>query len=159
MPPFPSPYPYHLPLTLTLTKVLTLFGGDSRWLGLGDELERDPAVVTFSCDECARCFVTSTSLKSHERCVHKRRSLQRLYSAENGICVVCKTKFSTRHRLIAHLIDKRKPGKGGEIHITDAIQSLIESNDRFIGHKFTGKYLDCGSMNGYIKSSVEINKL
>ena len=41
MPPFPYPYPYHLPLTLTLTKVLTLFGGDARWLGLGDELERE----------------------------------------------------------------------------------------------------------------------
>ena len=62
-------------------------------------------------------------------------------------------------KTIFNKLKKLKPGKGGEIHITDAIQSLIESNDRFIGHKFTGKYLDCGSMNGYIKSSVEINKL
>jgi UTP--glucose-1-phosphate uridylyltransferase len=54
---------------------------------------------------------------------------------------------------------KQKPGKGGEIHITDAIQSLINDKEKFIAHKFSGKYLDCGSMNGYIKSSIEIAKL
>ena len=51
-----------------------------------------------------------------------------------------------------------KPGKGGEIHITDAIQSLIQNNEKFVAHNFTGKYLDCGSMSGYIKSTLEIAK-
>ena len=54
---------------------------------------------------------------------------------------------------------KQKPGKSSEIHITDAIQSLINENNKFIAHNFSGKYLDCGSMNGYIKSSLEISKL
>ena len=52
-----------------------------------------------------------------------------------------------------------KPGKGGEVHITDAIQSLIDNNEKFIAHNFSGKYLDCGSMDGYINSSKEIAKL
>ena len=55
-------------------------------------------------------------------------------------------------------LSKQKPGKGGEIHITDAIQSLIYENNKFIAHNFSGKYLDCGSMNGYIKSTLEIAK-
>tara|TARA_B100000579_G_scaffold128063_1_gene103281 strand:+ start:16 stop:831 length:816 start_codon:yes stop_codon:yes gene_type:complete len=54
---------------------------------------------------------------------------------------------------------KQKPGKGGEIHITDAIQSLIRDNHKFIAHNFFGNYLDCGSMNGYIKSNLKIAKL
>ena len=54
---------------------------------------------------------------------------------------------------------RQKPGKGGEIHITDAIQSLIYDNEKFIAHNFSGKYLDCGSMKGYINSSKEISKL
>ena len=54
---------------------------------------------------------------------------------------------------------KLKPGKGGEIHITDAIQSLINDNDKFIGHNFSGKYLDCGTMKGYINSTLEIAKI
>ena len=52
-----------------------------------------------------------------------------------------------------------KPGKGSEIHITDAIQLLINDNEKFIAHNFSGKYLDCGSMEGYINSSKEIAKL
>ena len=49
-----------------------------------------------------------------------------------------------------------KPSKGGEIHITDAIQSLINDNNKFIGHNFSGQYLDCGTMKGYINSTLEI---
>ena len=56
-------------------------------------------------------------------------------------------------------LKKTKPSKGGEIHITDAIQSLINDKKRFIAHNFLGKYLDCGTMHGYIKSSKEIAKL
>ena len=55
-------------------------------------------------------------------------------------------------------LSKLESGKGGEIHITDAIQSLINDNEKFIGHNFSGKYLDCGTMNGYINSSLEIIK-
>ena len=62
-------------------------------------------------------------------------------------------------KTIFNKLSKLKPGKGGEIHITDAIQSLINDNEKFIGHNFLGKYLDCGTMSGYIKSSVEIGKL
>ena len=60
-------------------------------------------------------------------------------------------------KIFKKLLDK-KPGKGGEIHITDAIQSLIKDNENFIAHNFSGKYLDCGTMKGYIKSSIEIAK-
>ena len=56
-------------------------------------------------------------------------------------------------------LKKQKPGKSGEIHITDAIQSLINDREKFIGHNFSGKYLDCGTMAGYIKSSMQIKKL
>jgi len=56
-------------------------------------------------------------------------------------------------------LSKLKPGKNGEIHITDAIQSLINDNNKFIGHNFSGKYLDCGTMKGYINSTLKIAKI
>jgi len=59
---------------------------------------------------------------------------------------------------IFKILEKQKPGKNGEIHITDSIRTLILSKNKFIGHIFAGKYLDCGSMEGYIKSSLEISK-
>ena len=60
-------------------------------------------------------------------------------------------------KIFKKLINQKK-GKGGEIHITDSIKKLIKEGDQFIGHKFKGKYLDCGTMNGYIKSSLEISR-
>ena len=62
-------------------------------------------------------------------------------------------------RSIFNKLKKTKPSKGGEIHITDAIQALINDNEKFIAHNFQGKYLDCGSLKGYISSTLEINKL
>jgi UTP--glucose-1-phosphate uridylyltransferase len=62
-------------------------------------------------------------------------------------------------RSIFNKLKITKPSKGGEIHITDAIQALINDNEKFIAHNFQGKYLDCGSMKGYINSSLMINEL
>jgi len=55
-------------------------------------------------------------------------------------------------------IKKIKPGSGNEIHITDAIKNLIKKGDKFYGNIFKGKYLDCGTLDGYINSSLVINK-
>ena len=60
---------------------------------------------------------------------------------------------------IFKILQKQKAGQNGEIHITDAIKTLIDKKERFIGHVFSGKYLDCGTMKGYINSSIEISNL
>ena len=60
---------------------------------------------------------------------------------------------------IFSILEKQSAGKNNEIHITDAIRTLIKSENKFIGHIFTGKYLDCGTLKGYINSSKEISRL
>ena len=55
-------------------------------------------------------------------------------------------------------IKKIKPGVGGEIHITDAIKNLILKGEKFYGNIFKGKYLDCGTLAGYIHSGKIILK-
>ena len=55
-------------------------------------------------------------------------------------------------------IKRLKPGQGGELHITDAIRNLIFKGEKFLGNIFKGKYLDCGTLNGYIKSGLLIFK-
>ena len=54
---------------------------------------------------------------------------------------------------------KARDQKGKELYVTDAIQLLINEKEKFIAHNFQGKYIDCGTMNGYINSSMEIGKL
>ena len=61
-------------------------------------------------------------------------------------------------KTIMHKLKKLKPGQGGEIHITDAIKQLIENGEPFYGNIFRGKYLDCGTLKGYINSVIQISK-
>ena len=56
-------------------------------------------------------------------------------------------------------IKKLRPGNGGEIHITDAVQNLISKGEKFFANIFKGKYLDCGTLNGYIQSGIEIFRI
>jgi UTP--glucose-1-phosphate uridylyltransferase len=59
---------------------------------------------------------------------------------------------------IMNEIEILKAGRDGEIHITDAIKNLIYKKEKFYGNIFKGKYLDCGTLNGFIKSGIEISK-
>ena len=62
-------------------------------------------------------------------------------------------------KIIMHKLKKLKPGQGGEIHITDAIKELINNGENFYGNIFKGQYLDCGTLNGYVNSGVQIARI
>ncbi len=57
---------------------------------------------------------------------------------------------------IFNFLSKTKKGKLGEVQITDSLNKMI-ANEDFYGCKFKGKYLDCGTIEGYIKSFKTIN--
>ncbi len=59
---------------------------------------------------------------------------------------------------IISVLKKQGKGKGGEIHITDAIKTLINRNEKFYGNIFKGKYIDCGTLDGFINSGLKISK-
>tara|TARA_B100000795_G_C22480417_1_gene316418 strand:- start:134 stop:574 length:441 start_codon:yes stop_codon:yes gene_type:complete len=61
-------------------------------------------------------------------------------------------------KIIMSKLKNLKPGKGGEIHITDAIKKLIKNGEKFYGNIFKGKYLDCGTLEGYVNSGIQISK-
>ena len=60
---------------------------------------------------------------------------------------------------IFKILKRQKAGLNGEIHITDSIRTLINQKNKFMGYVFPGKYLDCGTMKGYINSFVKISKI
>ena len=60
---------------------------------------------------------------------------------------------------IFSILKNQKKGQNSEIHITDAIRKLILKKNKFIGHVFSGDYLDCGTMKGYLNSSLKISKI
>lgn len=56
---------------------------------------------------------------------------------------------------IFDLIASGKPGRGGEIQLTDAISSLL-GEERVMAYRFSGRRYDCGSKLGYLKATVEL---
>ena len=54
-------------------------------------------------------------------------------------------------------LEKIKPGKGGEIQLTDAIQMLL-SQQAIFAYLFEGRRYDCGDKLGFIKANIEFSK-
>jgi UTP--glucose-1-phosphate uridylyltransferase len=58
---------------------------------------------------------------------------------------------------IFNILRKTKPGKDGEIQITDALLTQAKQG-KVIAYKFNGKRFDCGSVEGYVKATNHFAK-
>ena len=56
---------------------------------------------------------------------------------------------------IFDILHQTKPGKGGEIQITDALMEQARAG-KVIAYKFSGKRYDCGSIDGYVQATLEL---
>ncbi len=50
-------------------------------------------------------------------------------------------------------LENQKPGAGGEIQLTDALQAMMQSGP-FHGLRFEGERFDCGDRAGFVKANV-----
>ena len=53
---------------------------------------------------------------------------------------------------IFHIISETKPGKAGEIQITDALLTQAREG-KVLAYKFKGRRFDCGSVDGFVKAT------
>jgi UTP--glucose-1-phosphate uridylyltransferase len=53
------------------------------------------------------------------------------------------------------ILEKQKPGKGGEIQLTDAIRQLLQE-EAVYGCRFEGIRHDCGDKLGFLKATVDM---
>ena len=53
------------------------------------------------------------------------------------------------------ILEKQKPGKGGEIQLTDAIRQLLRE-EAVYGCRFEGIRHDCGDKLGFLKATVDL---
>jgi UDP-glucose pyrophosphorylase len=56
--------------------------------------------------------------------------------------------------LVFKHLENAKPGKGGEIQLTDALRSLLNETEIY-GYVIKGKRYDAGEKIGYIKTLIE----
>lgn len=63
-----------------------------------------------------------------------------------------------RYLLIPEIFDvlrEIKPGKGGEIQLTDAL-AVLAARDQVTAYRYEGQRYDCGSKDGYMRATVEL---
>ncbi|MBF5010948.1 UTP--glucose-1-phosphate uridylyltransferase GalU [Burkholderia pseudomultivorans] len=62
-------------------------------------------------------------------------------------------RYVLKPRIFDHL-RALKPGAGGELQLTDAIQALL-ADEQVLAYRYRGMRYDCGSKLGYLKATVE----
>ncbi|MBY4694047.1 UTP--glucose-1-phosphate uridylyltransferase GalU [Burkholderia latens] len=62
-------------------------------------------------------------------------------------------RYILKPRIFEHL-RALKPGAGGELQLTDAIEALL-ADEQVLAYKYQGTRYDCGSKLGYLKATVE----
>jgi UTP--glucose-1-phosphate uridylyltransferase len=55
---------------------------------------------------------------------------------------------------IFKLLEETRPGAGGEIQLTDAIDRLIKEDGKVMSHRFEGLRFDCGSKIGLVRATL-----
>jgi UTP--glucose-1-phosphate uridylyltransferase len=55
---------------------------------------------------------------------------------------------------IFSLLEKTRPGAGGEIQLTDGIAALLQQ-ERALAYRFEGRRFDCGSRIGLIEATIQ----
>jgi len=55
---------------------------------------------------------------------------------------------------IFDILENTKPGKGGEIQLTDALKTLISEEDMY-AYNFSGRRYDVGDKEGFLEATVE----
>jgi UTP--glucose-1-phosphate uridylyltransferase len=56
---------------------------------------------------------------------------------------------------IFHILENQPRGSGGEIQLTDAMNTAIRDT-KFFGYRFEGTRFDCGEVSGYIEANVAL---
>jgi len=58
---------------------------------------------------------------------------------------------------IFDIIRETKPGKGGEIQITDALLTQAKQG-KVLAYRFKGQRFDCGSVDGFVRATNHFYK-
>ncbi len=57
---------------------------------------------------------------------------------------------------IFELLEQTKPGAGGEIQLTDAIDALLKEQGKVLAYRFQGTRFDCGNKAGLVRATMHM---
>jgi UTP--glucose-1-phosphate uridylyltransferase len=57
---------------------------------------------------------------------------------------------------IFRYLEETRPGAGGEIQLTDAIENLLKDQGKVLAYRFEGERFDCGNKLGLVRATMHM---
>jgi UTP--glucose-1-phosphate uridylyltransferase len=114
---------------------------------LASEVVEGPAISAYGCLDCTP-VVTNPRLLEVKGMVEKPK----FEEAPSQNAIIGRYILTPR---IFEMIEKVKPGAGGELQLTDAIKALLQY-EKVYGFHYEGKRHDAGDKLGFLKATVEL---
>ena len=114
---------------------------------LASEVIEGPAISSYGCLDC-------TPVPGSERLLAVKGMVEKpkFEDAPSPNAIIGRYILTPR---IFELIERVKPGAGGELQLTDAIKALLKY-EKVFGFKYEGKRHDAGDKLGFLKATVEL---
>ncbi len=114
---------------------------------LASEVIEGPAISNYGCLDC-------TPVAGNPRLMEVKRLVEKpkFEDAPSANAITGRYVLTPR---IFQMIEGVKPGAGGELQLTDAIQALLQ-HEKVYGYRFEGTRHDAGDKLGFLKATVEL---
>jgi UTP--glucose-1-phosphate uridylyltransferase len=114
---------------------------------LASEVIEGPAISNYGCLDC-------TPDAANPRLMEVRNLVEKPKFEEAPSANAITGRYILTPRIF-QMIEGVKPGVGGELQLTDAIQALL-AYEKVYGYRFEGKRHDAGDKLGFLKATVEL---
>ncbi|WP_027129367.1 UTP--glucose-1-phosphate uridylyltransferase GalU [Fusobacterium perfoetens] len=93
-------------------------------------------------------------LKLDDKTVEVEDFIEKPSIEEAPSTLACLGRYLLDGKIFKYL-EETKPGKGGEIQLTDAILKMLKDGNKVVAHNFQGKRYDIGNKIGLLKANIE----
>jgi UTP--glucose-1-phosphate uridylyltransferase len=114
---------------------------------LASEVIEGPAISNYGCLDCTPDARNPRLLK-----IRNLVEKPKFEDAPSANAIIGRYILTPR---IFQMIEGVKPGTGGELQLTDAIQALLQ-HEKVYGYRFEGTRYDAGEKLGFLKATVEL---
>lgn len=98
-------------------------------------------------------IVDATPIDDRSALIHHMVEKPKPADAPSNLAVVGRYVLPGR---IFELLEKTKPGAGGEIQLTDAIEALLKEQAKVLAYRFEGTRFDCGNKAGLVRATMHM---
>jgi UTP--glucose-1-phosphate uridylyltransferase len=101
-------------------------------------------------------IVDATRIDDRSARIHHMVEKPKPADAPSNLAVVGRYVLPGR---IFELLERTKPGAGGEIQLTDAIEALLKEQGKVLAYRFEGTRFDCGNKAGLVRATMHMAML